>query len=362
MSDRLVVNGVARGTSAAQVRGVVRRVFERATNDCDWLRPNDTVLLKVALNSPSPYPSTTSPLAVRAVAEALQERGARVVIGDMPGVEHVLLARDGCRKRTSQYCYEQSGMGDGTKAQFVGFEERGWDDGFFHFQDPAARSWPDGFFVTRLIREVDHIVSLPRASTHTQSGVTLGFKSAVGYLRTDSRMAFHCDGPFYTTMRAFVLGTGLTRGLVNHGRFFEKITEISLAVASRLRLTLCVGTEAQVTLGPDRKVPIVGLPACQLTPATGLVFASSNPVAFEALGIAYVTLLHRQAPWYARLIQRLVMLSNRQTPRIGAGSVWGHPFVRHALEIGLGSRAFELECADVPEPLQRELCELLELQ
>jgi uncharacterized protein (DUF362 family) len=362
MSDRLIVSAVARGTPIEQVRGTIRQVFERATNGCPWLRPNDTVLLKVALNSPDPYPSTTSPLAVQVVAEALQARGARVIVGDMAGVAHVLLAPDGSHKRTSRSCYERSGMGTGTSAQFVGFEERGWDAGFFHFHDPKANSWPDGFHLTRLVREVDHIITLPRLSSHTQGGITLGFKLAVGYLRTDSRMAFHCDGPFYTSMKGFVRGTGLTRGLVNSRRFFEKITEINLAVASRQRLTLCVGTKAQVTLGPDRAVPIVGLRACQIAPETGLVFASDNPVAVEAFGLAYLTLLYREAPWLRRLIQRLVMLPNRQTPALGEVSVWNHPFIRHALEIGLGSRAFELDCTGTPDRLEAELRGLLELR
>jgi uncharacterized protein (DUF362 family) len=351
MPDRLVVHGVARGASAREASATVRRVFERATNGCPWLRPNDTVLLKVALNSQDPYPSTTSPIAVQAVAEALQERGARVIIGDMPGVEHVLLTPKGSLKRSSRYCYEQSGMGAGTSAAFVGFEERGWDEGFFHFQDPAASSWPNGFHVTRQIQEVDHVIALPRLSTHTQGGVTLGMKLAVGYLRTDSRMAFHCDGPFYTSMKAFVAGTGLTKNLVSHGRFFEKITEVNLAVLSRQRLTLCVGTEAQVTFGPDRQVPIAGLRACHVVPETGLVFASTNAVAVEVLGLAYLTLLYQDAPWYRRFLQRMVMLLNWQAPGLGEDSVWNHPFVRHALQIGLGERAFELECTDVPDAL-----------
>lgn len=360
MSEPLVIHGVARDSSAERTLQSVRRVFERATNDCSWLHPNDTVLLKVALNSADPYPATTAPLAVQAVAEALQARGARVLVGDMPGIEYVLLTPGGSTKRSSRSCYEESQMGANTKAPFIGFEERGWDDGFFHFREPAARSWPDGFHLTRLVREVDHIIALPRLSTHTQGGTTLGFKLAVGYLRADSRMAFHRDGPFFSSMKTFVRGTELASNLVNHQRFFEKITEINLAVAERQRLTLCFGTEAQVTFGPDRKVPLLGFRACHVVPETGLVFASANPIAVEVLGLAYLTLLYREAPFFRRLLQKLLMLFNGQARELGHESVWSNPFVRHALQIGLGNPEFELEWEQVPEELVASLTSLLE--
>jgi uncharacterized protein (DUF362 family) len=359
MSAPLVISGIAHGSSPEQMRRSVQRVLERASNDCSWLHPNDTVLLKVALNSPDPYPATTSPLAVQAVAEALRARGARVIVGDMPGIEYVLLTPEGSVKRSSRSCYEQSQMGAGTNIEFVGFEERGWNDGFCHFQEPAARSWPDGFHLTRVVREVDHIIALPRLSTHTQGGTTLGFKLSVGYLRADSRMAFHRDGPFFSSMKTFVRGTELTSNLVNHHRFFEKITEVYLAIADRQRLTLCFGTEAQVTFGPDRKVPNLGLRACHVAPKTGLVFASANPIAVEVLGLAYLTLLYREAPWHRRLLQKLLMLLNRQARELGRDSVWSNPFVRHALSLGLGAPEFDLDCDEVPEELLTDLRRLL---
>jgi hypothetical protein len=128
----LIVNGIDRSASQAEICRIVRRVFERSTDACSWLRPGDTVLLKVALNAPDPYPATTSPLAIRAVAEALRERGARVLVGDMPGMEHVLLDQQGSRRQSSRSCFEHSGMSAGATVEFIGFEERGWDEGFFH--------------------------------------------------------------------------------------------------------------------------------------------------------------------------------------------------------------------------------------
>jgi uncharacterized protein (DUF362 family) len=247
-------------------------------------------------------------------------------------------------------------MAAGVKGTFIGFEERGWD-GFFHFSSQAATSWPEGFHATSLIREVDHIVALPRLSTHIHTGVTLGFKLAVGYLRADSRMTFHRDGPFFAATKRYVHGTQVPTHGPRHNRFFEKITEINLAVADRQRLTLCLGTQAQVTFGPDRRM--VGFTSCKVVPEMGLVFASANPVAFEVMGIAFLTMLYRQAPWLARCLQKTLMLANRCARELGKDSAWTNPFVRHALAIGLGTTEFDLQYSDVPEALRGEIDKLI---
>jgi uncharacterized protein (DUF362 family) len=345
----LIVNGIDRSTSETDICRIVRQTFERATDGCSWLKRGDTVLLKVSLNSPDPYPATTSPLAVRAVVQALQERGARVIVGDMPGIEYVLVDPRGNQRQSARSCFERSGMAACGAVEFIGFEERGWD-GFFHFSSPAAVSWPDGFHATSLIHEVDHIVALPRLSTHIHTGVTLGFKVAVGYLRADSRMVFHRDGPFFLATKRYVHGTQVPTQGSSQRRFFEKITEINLAVADRQRLVLCLGTEAQVSFGPDRKM--VGFQSCRVAPEVGLVFASANPVAFEVMGIAALTLLFQAAPWHDRWLQKALMLVNGRAHRLGSQAVWANPFVRHALKIGLGTAEFDVQYTDVPQVLQ----------
>jgi len=49
----------------------------------DFLKPGDSVLIKVALNSPNPFPATTSPGMVSKIISLLKERGAGdVFVGD----------------------------------------------------------------------------------------------------------------------------------------------------------------------------------------------------------------------------------------------------------------------------------------
>ncbi|MDP3563477.1 MAG: DUF362 domain-containing protein, partial [Methanoregula sp.] len=181
------VNGIIPASQPDAPATCIRDLFLTATEDLAWLDKGDMVLLKPALNSPDPYPSTTHPLSIRVIAELLEERGAKVVVGDQSGIEHVLHHPMGVIRGSTKENYAKSGMGKHDDARFVSFEDGGWDEGFYHHQSPATPSWPDGFFITRWAKTADHIICLPRVSTHSQAGVTLGFKCMVGMLREDSR-------------------------------------------------------------------------------------------------------------------------------------------------------------------------------
>jgi len=174
--------------------------------------------------------------------------------------------------------------------RFVSFENGRWDEGFYHHQSPCTSSWQSGFFITKLQR-ADHIICLPRVSTHSQAGTTLGLKCMVGMLREDSRMEFHANGPYNNFIRGSAKGSTLISQNDGTGTFFEKIVEISDAIREKLRLILFVATKAQTTFGPDRfgiRIGVGGLGrAYVLSPEPGLVFGSADPVAAEAFALAF---------------------------------------------------------------------------
>ena len=85
----LFVNGVLPDPKGNPLATCIRDVFNGNGGSCA-AGEYDIVLLKPALNSPDPYPSTTHPLAIRVVADLLEERGANLVIGDQSRIEHVL--------------------------------------------------------------------------------------------------------------------------------------------------------------------------------------------------------------------------------------------------------------------------------
>jgi uncharacterized protein (DUF362 family) len=358
------VNGVIPDPQADTLTACIRDLFLKAAGDLTWLDKGDVVLLKPALNSPDPYPATTHPLATRVVADLLEGRGAKVVIGDQSGIEHVLHHPGGVIRGSSRENYTRSGMGMKDDARFVSFEDGGWDGGFYHHRSPSTTSWPDGFFITEWVKKADHIISLPRVSTHSQAGATLGFKCMVGMLREDSRMAFHANGPYNNFITAAAKGSTLTSRDDGTGTFFEKIVEISDALRDKLRLTLFVATQAQTTFGPDRygiQLGPVGLGKAHIMrPEPGLVFASEDPVAAEAFALALLKDLKQSVPFFPRLTERIILHQNRNVQDFATIPVRDHPYIRHSMKIGLGKLPGEIIYTGVPDIVQKKYGRYLE--
>lgn len=359
------ITGLQDASDTTRIASAIQSVVLSATDNFSWLSPGDTVLLKPAQNSADPYPSTTHPLAVSTVAALLAKRGADVVIGDQSGIEHVLHHPGGVVHGSTAENFTQSGMGKYTDTRFVGFEEGGWDDGFFHHHSSLTPSWRNGFYITVWAKNADHIISLPRVSTHSIAGTTLGFKNMVGMLREDSRMDFHANGP----MNSFIIRRAKQSTLESiddkTGRFFEKIVEISDAIRDRLRLTLFLATEVQATFGPDRYgIPIgkTGLGrAYVLRPKPGLVFCSADQVAAEAAALAVLKDARRYIPFLSRALERLALFRNPHIQDLERMTVGDHPYIRHGQTIQLGRMPRELICEQIPSDVRERLSGLLQI-
>ena len=352
----LCVRGVASDPPENTLVTGIAEVILKTTDHFSWLRDGQTVLLKPALNSSDPYPSTTHPLALEVTARLLTEHGAKVVIGDQSGIEHVLHHPAGVIRGSSRENFARSGMGRRDDPRFVSFEDTGWDDGFRHYESANTKSWRDGFFITTWAQKADHIICLPRVSTHSQAGVTLGFKCMVGMLREDSRMEFHANGPYNRFITSAAKGSGLVAEDDGTGLFFEKIVEISDAVRDKLRLTLVVATQAQTTFGPDRigvRIGPVGLGSANVTDLKpGLVFASADPVAAEAFALALIKEIKQSVPFLPRLTERVFLFQNRNVQELLTTPVREHPYIRHATAIGLGEMPGDIHFTGVPENVQ----------
>jgi uncharacterized protein (DUF362 family) len=146
-------------------------------------------------------------------------------------------------------------------------EEDGWS-AFFEDHPVSGSSWRSGIMMPNILKEVDHIVLLPRCSRHALAGATLGLKAAVGYWRTDSRFEYHHDA------RTF------------HAKTAEANTVPSLR--EKQRLTLTVADKVLATFGPDK-----GFVA---TPATGIVFASESLVAHDMVSLAWLIEARKTVP------------------------------------------------------------------
>ncbi len=278
------------------VAGAVRRAALAAT-DFSWLSKDDTVVLKPSWNSGNPFPTTTHPMAVGAMTALLKEKGAgRVLVVEQAGVEHVKRTQDGLTGSTREVVsggLEVPARDAGAELFFP--EENAYDD-YFLAPTGAGSHWKEGIWLPNIVKEADHIVLLPRVSSHVLAGMTLGFKVGVGWLRHDSRGELHRDA----------------------ATFFEKIVEINSApvLDEKIRLTLSVAHKVLTTFGPDQ-----GYTA---TPDDGLVLASTDLLAHDMAAMAwYVWNYQNATPDEAKSSDMKRQGNGAGINSWFVGSVWG---------------------------------------
>ncbi len=364
MVDKTIfVEGITDDNSINSLKSSITETFLKSTDNLDWLSSKDTILLKPALNSYDPYPSTTHPLAVHVISKILSKKGAKVFIGDQSGLGHVVHDPTGVIRGNTRDNYIKSGMGT-IEDDFINFESEGWKEGFVHYQSDQTPSWPNGFYITKWIEKVDHIINLPRLSTHSQAGVTLGFKNMVGILRDDSRMEFHANGPFNYFIKNEARGSTLKSIDDGSKTFIEKIVEINDAIKEKLRLTFFVATKAQATFGPNQsevKIGRFGIAKANIVNLEpGMVFASDDPVAAESFAFALLKDIIKNLPFLSKMYQNLLLFSNNNVTKFDKIPIREHPFIRHAIDIGLGEMSDHILYKDVPDNLQHSLRKYLD--
>jgi uncharacterized protein (DUF362 family) len=217
------------GSSEQALRLVCRHV------DWSWLVGGDTVLIKIAANSPSEHPAVTAPSAVRAMVAELYDRGAgKVIVAEQSGVEYVRLAAGEARFSSTREALSENGLleaieSSGAEAHF--FDDQGYQAGYFEVDPPTGSAWSQPLMLPRIVEQVDHIVYLPRLSSHVLAGYTHGLKIAVGWLRDDSRNHLHHDAV----------------------TFYEKYAEVNYVapIRDRFRLAVTLCEAMMLDFGPD---------------------------------------------------------------------------------------------------------------
>lgn len=258
---QVALAGVPRGSGAADVGRALRRAV-LGTTDLSWLSRGDTVFLKPVCNSGNVYPATTDPLALYEMITLLREHGAkRVIVGDMSGVQFVRFSPD---RLTGSSRALMTGNGllaaaEAAGAEVHAFEEAGWD-GFFDETPVHGSNWKQPLLLPKVLKEVDHIVLMPRCSRHLLAGSTLGLKAAVGWWRHDTRLEYHHDAR----------------------TFAEKTAESNTTptLLEKQRLVVTCATKLQTTFGPDQ--------GFMHEPETGLVLASDSIVAHDMVSLAWL--------------------------------------------------------------------------
>jgi uncharacterized protein (DUF362 family) len=351
---RVFLAGMGRGTTEQVVKLAVRAVAE-ATTDFSWLSKGDAVFIKPALNSGNPYPATTNPIAIEAMVELLKEKGARkVIVGDMCGIEHVKLSPKGLTG-SSRRLMEASGMAQvvqASGAEIHFFEEAGWSA--FYEDAPAAGShWKRGLMMPNILKEVQHIILMPRCGRHVLAGSTLGLKAAVGYWRTDTRLEYHRDASTFQEKTA-------------EGNTVETLRK-------KQRLVLSAADKILTTFGPDE--------GQVFQPENGLVIASESVVAHDMVSLAWLLENRRHiplsgkerfkdsSPWVATIGNYYVVnklggwgptLASEKLIKNDINAIWDDRVLNQAYQVFGGMPRVILEAANnaFPEDLKNRLSEM----
>ncbi|MBN2439537.1 MAG: DUF362 domain-containing protein [Deltaproteobacteria bacterium] len=258
---KVFLTGVDKGAPEDDVKLAVRHAAAAAT-DFAWLSKGDAVFIKPAVNSGNPYPATTSPAAIAAMVALLKEKGAgRVIVGDMSGVEYLRFSPSSL-SGSSRALMTSSGVAkavEASGAEMHCFEEGGWN-AFYEDLPADGSNWKRGLMMPNVLREVQHIVLMPRCSRHVLTGNSLGLKAAVGYWRFDTRLEYHRDA---ATLQ-------------------EKTAEGNTVatLSAKQRLVISAAEKLLTTFGPDK--------GYVFEPEVGLIIASDSVVAHDMVSLAWL--------------------------------------------------------------------------
>jgi len=230
-----------------------------------------TVLVKPNVVTAGPPPITTNPEVVEATVSMLKEGGAlRVIVADSSAFI-ALPTRDNMRRTGIETAARRAG------AEVAYLEEEEWVR-----VRPIGLRYIEEFRVSNLVMDADVYISVPVIKTHRYATYSIALKNTLGIIHPADRPSVHAS------------------------RFWEEIVaEINTAI--RPHLIIVDGTKSMIAGGP-----LSGEEA-----DTGLILATRDLVAADALGLSLISTFGR---W----------------ERVSGIPVWSQKQVRRAVELGLG--------------------------
>jgi len=282
-----VLVGIARGDGAADS---VRRAIGLA-GGLDFIKSGDSILIKPNINSDHFHPGTTNPEVVFEVVNMVKEKDPqRIIVADRSNPWW-----DTLKAMKKVGIYEAAVKGG---AEVVVFGEGDYE----RVNPENSHHWPNGFRIPKLVKQVDHIISLPVAKTHIIADFTMGIKNWVGLIPPSDRNYLHLKEE-------------------EEENFASMISEIHLV--RKPSFLVMDATKVFVSGGPSRGD----------LAEPGLVIASSDLVANDVTGLA--------------LLKTLGTIEEIQKK-----SVWYQPQIKRAVELGLGikdSSEIVLKTYNIPE-------------
>ncbi|MGC8660128.1 MAG: DUF362 domain-containing protein, partial [Desulfomonilaceae bacterium] len=213
---------------------------------------------------------------------------------------------------------------------------------------PAPGShWKRGLMMPAILREMDHIILMPRCGRHTLAGSTLGLKAAVGYWRTDTRLEYHKEA----------------------GYLYEKTAEGNTVgtLLTKQRLVVSVADKVLSAYGPDK--------GYVTEPPVGLVMSSESVVAHDMVSLAWLMLNRLETPsfqlnwfndpngsqfvvnmanrWVVSMLGSLIdAIVTEKFQRDDVNKIWDDRTLNRAYEVLGGRPSVVIECANETVPLE----------
>lgn len=282
-----VLVGIARGDSVADS---VRRAINLA-GGLDFIKSGESVLIKPNVNSDHFHPGTTNPEVVLEVVKTVKEKNPqRIIVADRSNPWW-----DTLKAMKKVGIYEAAIKGG---AEVVVFGE----GDYVRVNPENSRHWPSGFRIPKLVKQVDHVISLPVTKTHIIADFTMGIKNWVGLIHPTDRNYLHLKDE-------------------DKNYFGSMLSEIHLA--RKPSFLVMDATKVFVSGGPSRGD----------LAEPNLVIASSDLVANDVTGLA--------------LLKTLGTIEEIQNK-----SVWDQPQIQRAVELGIGIKNYSeivLKTYNIPE-------------
>ena len=239
-----------------------------------FIQPDETVLLKPAVNSANRYPATTDPETVWTVAEMVKEAGGRPFVADRT---MFLRSTEEVFRKTQIY---DAAAQAGVPCLYLE------DDDAVSIRHPLAEHWwGNTLRIYASVVKADHIINLCTPRTHAVGDFTMAMKNNVGVVNGLSRLRMH-----------------IPWGLKG------RLAEINLVV--RPSLIVMDGREGFADGGPDSGDLV----------RPGFIAAGSDPLAIDAVGLAHLRLEGANEEISGRSIWEIPMMKRAVEIGLGVGS------------------------------------------
>ncbi|MEO0984077.1 MAG: DUF362 domain-containing protein [Cyanobacteria bacterium J06639_14] len=239
------------------------------------------VFIKPNYNTGDPAPAATDPVVLETLVQEIQGAGAsQITVGDRSGMAET---------RTAMQQMQVFDLADRYGFTPLVFDELG-QDGWQYFSG-AGTSWSQGFAIAQPVLNADAIVSACCLKTHRFGGhFTLSLKNTIGMV------ARWVPGDGHDYMREL------------HRSANQRLMIAEVNQTYRPALIVIDGVDAFVGGGPEQGQRV----------QAGVVLASTDRIAIDAVGIAILRLLGT-------------------TQEVSSGSIWSQTQIRRAADLGLGA-------------------------